>query len=287
MQYIFYIVIFWAIVRWIYNFFIKYTWKKWYNPADILFLISIFFIIFSLISIVIFWWDITNIKLTIIFAFLNSLFYFFWWYFNFKWQKEVPTYVFYSIARFRPIILLFIWMLFFKEFLNIEQIFWVVLTIISWMLILKKDKNTKKSNNYNIWIFFSVISLFMYTASVSSYKVWVWYADVFYFILITHLFTIPLSILTKKFEKKPTWINNDLLKKDYILLSFLLSILLFIADSIYAYWLKYMNVSIVSALSVIATFVPILFAFVFFKEEITFKKFIWLIMMLFSIFLLR
>lgn len=287
MNAIFYIVILWAIIRWIYNFFIKYTGGKWYNPADILFLISMFFIVFSIISILIVWWEVTNIKYTIVFAFLNSLFYFFWWYFNFKWQREVPAYVFYSIARFRPIILLFIWMLFFREYLNINQIAWVVLTIISWMLILKKDKNNKKFDNYNLWIIYSVISLILYTASVTFYKVWVWYASIFYFILITHLFTIPLSLLTKRVEKKPLWINNDLLNKDYIIISFFLSVMLFIADAIYAYWLQNINVSIVSALSIIATFVPIAFAFLFFKEKITITKVFALIIMLFSIYLLK
>ena len=287
MDYIFYLVVFWAIIRWIYNFFIKFVWEKWYNTSNILFLISVFFILFSLISILIVWWNIINIKFFIFYAFLHSLFYFFWSYFNYNWQKLVPAYIYYSISRLRPIILIFVSIIFFHENITTNQTLWIILTVISWMFIFKKDDNLIKHINYNLWIFFSILALLFYTVSVSVYKIWLWYSDVFFFLLATHIFILIISQITRKIEKKDLWINKNLTHFDYIFISLFLSSLLFIADVIYAYGLINLNISIVSALSIISTFIPILFAFMFFKEKLSISKIIALIIMLFSIYLFK
>lgn len=287
METIFYIAIFWCIIRWIHNFLIKLISDKWYNTSDILFWNSIFFIIFSIIWIIIFWWEIFDLKLFILFSFLHSFVFFIGNYFNYKAQKEVPNYVFYSISRLRTILLIFVWFIFFNEKLDLTQIFWIILIFLWSFIIMKKDENSLKYHNFNLWIIFSVIALIFYTSSVSLFKSWLETSTILTFILVNYLFTMIFSNITKKIENKYIKYTDKHKLIDYLKTSLILSIFLFTADIIYAYSLKNIEIAINSALSIIATIIPIILATIFLKEKITKTKILALTIILFSIYLLK
>jgi drug/metabolite transporter (DMT)-like permease len=95
------------------------------------------------------------------------------------------------------------------------------------------------------------------------------------------------SNITKKIENKYNKIEDNHKLGDYLKISFLLSIFLFCADIIYAYSLKNIEIAVNSALSIIATIIPVILAAIFLKEKITKTKILALTIILFSIYLLK
>ena len=287
MQLVFYIAIASAILRWTQNFVTKVVSEKGYNVSHILLLNSFFFVIFWTICSLIIGWEILDVRFFIFLAFLHAILYFFWNYCKYFWQKYVPSYMFYSIGRLRSIFLIFIWYFLFQESITLPQVIGIILTFIWTLFILQKDTNFKKWTNLNLGILFSIWSLLFYTASISSFKMWLETGSIFYFILFTHLFTVSVAKWTQLVEKWDDKVYEKFSKFDYLKISLILSALLFCADVTYAYSLKNLNIAVVSSLiSVIAITIPIVLSAIFYKEKLSKKKIFALVLILFSVYLL-
>ena len=287
MEFVFYIAIISAIIRGTQNFITKVVSEKGYNVSHILLLNSFFFVIFWTICSLIIGWEILDIRFFIFLAFIHAVFYFFWNYCKYFWQKYVPSYIFYSIWRLRSIFLIFIWYFLFQENISNFQVIGIILTFIWTILILQKDTNFKKWTNLKLWILFSIWSLLFYTASISAFKMWLSTWSIFYFVLFTHLFTVSVAKWTQLVEKGDAKVYEKFSKIDYLKISFILSALLFSADVAYAYSLQNMSIAVTSSvISVIAITIPIILSAIFYKEKLSKKKIFALILILFSVYLL-
>jgi drug/metabolite transporter (DMT)-like permease len=257
------------IFRWFYSFLNKVLSEKNLDYNSI-FIIS-FFIELK---------DILNIKLFIlgtlswIIMYFNSII-------PIKILKNLSSSTMFINTRIFGTIIVFILSFFiFKETLSTNQLIWIVLGIIIFVLLYDNKDKPKLNSDYKKWIFFLFLYIILmatgFIINKLTSEISVFWA-LFYFSVIPLIIFLFKSVLTKKF------IINDFKNKEkikYWLLfgSLNISMIYFLFSA-----LPLFNTTVIYKIYSFEIFIPIILSVFIYKEKITTKKLIAFILTFISI----
>ena len=273
-----------ALIAWLHNFALKVAAVKNYNVSVInkySYLIWVFFwFIYFLINFM--HYEVWNILLIMLLSFIGSFLYSLSVFSRIKSMKNIDSVIFFPLYKtFWPIIVTFIAIFFFKETLNLKELFWIMVGIwVPLLLITKKENNIQK--NLLVWIIFVLITAILTAISTSTSKeIMHWYYNVPFYILFVNIFWALFSYITFSFNKK----NNHKYHNKWVIKFSILSWMLhFLSFFIFIKALEW-NYAIVFTINSFSILVPIILSIFFFKEHFNLRKFIVIMLSIISILL--
>lgn len=278
-----------AITAWLYNFSLKVTAERSYNPSLFSIYSYISFSFFSLIYYFLYsfinWFHIDNLYYLIILAFSNTLFFFGSILSRIDALKNIHTVIFYPIYKvFWPIMVTMLSYYFFKETLEFREIIWIVIGIIVPILLITRSE-WKIQKNLKKWI-----SLVFLTAVLSTIATWFskeaissWYTPMI-LILFVSFWGIIFSFFSYRFsfnsKKKANSYNTKWIYK----FGFITWLLHFLSTYTFFSAIKW-NLAIVFTINSFSILVPIILSIIFYKEHFNLKKAIVIVLSIVSILL--
>jgi len=215
-------------------------------------------------------------------AVIQSTFYLFHSVFKFKALKHISGMVAFPILAVNVAIIAVIGILFFNETLNLFQSIGILLSVSVFVLLLKKEGKTSKKNFIN-GVLFAFIAAIGLALTISFIKLVADQVNPFAFVFLSNSFAlVPTYFIVKKFGKK-----RSTLKAPAIKLGSLAGACNFVAFAAAITALSTGPVSIISAITNIGFFGSLFLAELYFKDKITPRRVVALILVVVAIILLQ
>ena len=257
----------------LFNFGMKVMQQRQYNVSFITLLSSFSWTVVSWIYCLSkYWinWPTTWGYLLLLIAFWNTIFYFLSIQTRVKSLQNIDTTIFFPLHKtFWPIFALIVGLLFFKEWLTIKELVWIVIWIIIPLLLLTKSENRIQKNlklGVTFVFFTSILAwiswMFPKLAQLQSINI-----DVFTFFMF-FFWTIVTAFSYYVIENKK---NKVSLNKELLLFWWLLWILYFLAVYTFNVAMQW-NYAVVITINSFSILIPIILSVIFYKEEMTKKK---------------
>jgi len=273
-------------IVWFYSFSFKIAAERNYNTSLLAFQ---WYLIWALITLVILFFkkfsfsEINNFYIIGFLAFLNALFFFSSMISRVESMKNIDTVIFFPIYKtIWPIIVTFISLFFFWEFLTVKEIIWIIVWIsIPLFLITKKENRRQK--NLSRWILLVFVTAILTAISSSASKeVIINWLNLEFYLLLVFLFWLFFSFISNKMNTK-NWLNN-FNSKWFLWFSFISWILHFLAFYVFTLSLEW-NLAVVFTINSFSILIPIILSIIFYKEHFDFKKWVVIFLSIVSIIL--
>jgi drug/metabolite transporter (DMT)-like permease len=255
------------------NFVMKVISHRNYNTSYVSIIAYLFAAFLSWMSYVLFYIDnfiFDSLYLILILSFLNTFFYFLSTLTRVKGLDNVDTTIFFPLYKtVSPILIVLISLLFFNENLNIKEIIGIIIWITIPILLVSKAEN-KIQKNLKLWILFVLLtSIFSSIASWFTKENSISNIDLELFVFFTLLFWVIISSVSYKFFKKK--ITRKYSKKWTYLIWLILWFFHYMSFLMFSKALTW-NLAVVYTINSFSILIPIILSVIFYKEEMTSKK---------------
>jgi len=270
---------------WFTNFIFKVIWKRNYDTSYVLFLRYIISSILAWLFYLYNYWFL-NIGFNIIYILLwiwliKAILNFFIWVFKVEWLKYIDISLFMPIYKTIWIILVTLSsFIIFNETLSDKNIIWILIWILVPIFLINKKENSLQIN-LKKWIIYTITWTMLLTVSSSINKYVVIESmniELFTFIWLS-LWIVVSYIKYKKDERNITNLYNI---KWIYLVSFILWLLSFLTTISFMYALKW-NLAVVYTLNSFSILIPIVLSVIFYKEKMTLKKVLVILLSMISV----
>ncbi|HAN09156.1 MAG TPA: EamA family transporter [Clostridiales bacterium] len=254
--------------------------KQVLKKSDVIAVLAVYTVINSLINCVDYKVAFETDKTILIYIFIKAVIIYIGWMLSGKAIKELPLSISSPLGILSPVFTVIIGILILHEELGILQIVGILIIFGSYYFIGRVGKAEVGDIFKNIYVYYMAIAMFLGAISATMDKLLLKDVKVeqlqfwFYlFMSILYMITILIINFIKKYQNKP------LVKFEFTYMIIIVGVLLYLADKIYFYAVKFpdSNISIVMPLRYVSIIISTILGGIIFKEQNISLKFKYMI----------